>query len=205
MDLKQIKTNRFLFLQALYEGSNGDTKAMFNMWDAGEELNFDSNETQRIVDYLIGENLIEARALGGAIGLTHWGIKEVEEALENPDEPTEHFLPINIINIGAMNNSSLQQATNNSTINFNIDNNKLDEIDKILSFLKTIQDELNISNELHTELISELQTIESQRQSPKPKSVIISESLKSIRTILESAAGNAMTPIIVDQISKLLG
>lgn len=39
-------------------------------------------------------------ALGERIGLTHWGIKEVEAAFENPDKPTQTFLPINIIKIG---------------------------------------------------------------------------------------------------------
>jgi len=204
MDINQKKKNRFLFLQLLYNASNGDSGSMFDMWEVGGELRFDEEEIRKIVDYLIDEGLLEARALGGVIGLTHWGIKEVEQALENPDKPTEHFLPINIITIGTMTNSTLQQGTNSSTINFHFDNGKINELDIIINSLKDIQNTLNISVDLHQELISEIQTLESQKQSPRPKSVIITESLKTIRTILENVAGNAMTPVIVEQITKML-
>lgn len=205
MSLEQKKKNRFLFLNCLYETSNGDTRAMFNMWEVGKELNFERDETSQIVEYLRGENLIESVALGGGISLTHWGVKEVEEVLENPSKPTEHFLPLNIINIGTMNNSTLQQGTTNSTINFTYNAQTAVDIEQIVSQLNEIKDSLNLSNELQSELISELQTIEIQKKSSNPKSIIITESLKSIRTILESVAGNAMTPVIIDQISKLIG
>lgn len=205
MSLEQKKKNRFLFLNCLYESSNGDTSAMFDMWEVGTELKLNSDETSQIVDYLIGEHLIESRALGGIIGLTHWGIKEVEQAIENPSKPTEHFLPLNIINIGTMNNSTLQQGTTNSTINFTYNAHTAVDIEQIVSQLNDLKDSLNLSNEHQSELLSELQTIEIQKKSSKPKSIIITESLKSIRTILESVVGNAMTPVIIDQISKLIG
>lgn len=204
MDLNEKKKNRFLFLKSLYEASNGDTGAMFDQEEVGGELNLPYDETRRIVEYLIGEHLLEARAIGGLVGLTHWGIKEVEQALENPDKPTEHFLPINIINIGSMNNSSLQQGTSNSTINFEVNERSSADLETIINSLKNIQDVLDLSIDLQKELISEVATLESQRASPRPKRLIITESLKSIRTILESVTGNAMTPIIVDQITRLL-
>jgi hypothetical protein len=174
------------------------------MWEVGNELNLERAETSRIVDYLIGEHLIEPVALGGIIGLTHWGVKEVEEAHENPEKPTEHFLPINIINVGSMNNSTLQQGTNYSTINFQLDESKTIDLETIIKSLNSIQKSLNISTDLQKELISEIQTLESQRKSPRPKGIIISESLKSIKTILEGATSNIMVPIIIDQITKLL-
>ena len=154
MSLEQKKKNRFLFLNCLYESSNGDTGAVFNMWEVGSELKLDRNETSQIVDYLIGENLIESRALGGGISLTHWGVKEVEQAIENPSKPTEHFLPLNIINIGTMTNSTLQQGTTNSTIKFTYNTQTAVDSEKIVSQLNDIKDLLNLSNELQNELIS---------------------------------------------------
>jgi len=204
MELNEKKRNRFLFLELLYKESNGNTSARFDMWEVGNELNLERAETSRIVDYLIGEHLIEPVALGGIIGLTHWGVKEVEEAHENPEKPTEHFLPINIINVGSMNNSTLQQGTNYSTINFQLDESKTIDLETIIKSLNSIQKSLNISTDLQKELISEIQTLESQRKSPRPKGIIISESLKSIKTILEGATSNIMVPIIIDQITKLL-
>lgn len=202
--LDQKKKNRYLFLHKLYEESNGNTGAMFSMWEVGKELGFDSDETRLIVDYLIGEDLIEARAMGGGIVLTHFGVKEVEQALENPDRPTEHFLPINVINIGTMHNSTLQQATTNSTINFHFNRAKISQLEDLITSLKSIQDRLDLSVELHKELISEINTLESQSKSPKPKNIIIQESLKTVRSLLENVAGNALTPAIIGQITQLL-
>lgn len=50
----------------------------------------------------------------------------------------------------------------------------------------------------------EIETLESQRKSPKPKNIIITESLKTIRSLLGNVAGNALTPVIIAQISNVL-
>ncbi len=205
LHLKQIKRSRFLFLNLLYEQSNGSEQTWFDMWEVGRELKLDQAEIQDIVNYLQGEYLIEARGMGGSIGLTHAGIKEVEQALEYPDQPTEHFLPVNIINIHSMQNSTLQQGTNNSTINFHIDQSRMDGIDAIISKLGEIKDTLALTAEQHAELTSEIQTIQSQRSSPKPKNVIIGESLKTIRTLMECVTGNAITPAIIHMITNIIG
>jgi hypothetical protein len=141
--------------------------------------------------------------LGGTIQLTHWGLKEVEDAIENPDQPTPHF-PINIINIGSMNNSTLQQATHSSSITVTLDRGKLDELSNILASLKSIQNTLDTSIDLHKELISEIETIASQQKSPKPKSIIITESLKVAKGILEKITVNAAAPAVIDQITHFL-
>lgn len=174
------------------------------MWEVGECLKLDHQETNQVFDYLAGEGLVEAMALGGGISLTHLGVIEVEQAIEAPDKPTEHFLPVNVINIGTMSNSTLQQSTNHSTINFQVENSKLDDLDNILKSIKQLHDTLKIPAELKLEMISEIQTLEIQRHSPKPKGAIITEALKSLRTVLENVAGNAMTPIIVGQIQQML-
>lgn len=204
MDITQKKKNRFLFLQKIYEDGNGSTNAVFNMYEVGKELNFDRNETSNIVSYLMSEDLLESYSLGGFVIISHWGIKEVEEVLENPNQPTQHFLPLNIISIGTMTNSSLQQGTNASTININLDSIKLNDIAHILESLKNVQDVLDLSVDLHKELISEMQTLQIQKESPKPKSLIINESLKTIRSLLESVSSNVIAAPIIEQITKLI-
>jgi hypothetical protein len=91
-----------------------------------------------------------------------------------------------------MNNSSLQQGTNNSNISFVYNAQTSVDLNEIINSLYQIKDSLQLSNELQNELISELQTIEIQSKSAKPKNIIINESLKTIRTILESVAGNGL-------------
>src|SRR5580658_5444775 len=99
VDLVEIKKKRFLYLSKMYEESNGSTNAAFKMDDIGVELGLDNDSVRNIVNYLIDEGLIEPFALGGTIQLTHWGIKEVEQAYEHPTESTEHFSPIVNYNI----------------------------------------------------------------------------------------------------------
>jgi len=202
MDLKQKKKNRFLFLEKIYKDGKGSSNAVFSMWDIGRDLSITEDETSEIVDYLINENLLEPYGLGGTIHLSHWGIKEVEEAIEHPDKETEHFLPINIISIGTMTNSTLQQGTSHSSIAFG--GQQLIDLEDIIKSIKAISESLDISLELHKELYSELQTLEIQKESPKPKSIIIKESLKTIRSLMESVIGNAITPSIIGQINQFI-
>ena len=53
-----------------------------NNWDG------DKNETPNIVEYLVGENLVEYVAIGGEIAITHYGRNEIESALSAPDIAT---------------------------------------------------------------------------------------------------------------------
>lgn len=206
MDINQKEKNRFLFLELIYKSSNGNTDVGFSVSDLGTELCLDQSETQNIVNYLLKERLVEY--LGTAICITHDGVKEIEYALKNPDKPTEHFLPINIINntmnIGNVSHSNLQQGTTNSTINSHFNINKISELDNIIKEIKNIQENLGLANHLQQELEADIQTLEIQRESPKPKNNIIKESLTSIRNILEGAAGNVIATIATPVIAPLV-
>jgi len=76
----------------------------------------------------------------------------------------------------------------------------------IKAFLENLRDalkSLQISPEQKLEVDAELQTLEAQVKSPKPKSSILRESLSSIRRILESAGGGAAAHLLVE-LGKLL-
>lgn len=49
--------------------------------------------------------------MGGGLFITHTGVKEVEQALTQPEEPTQHFAAINYIHIQNMTQSQIQQGT----------------------------------------------------------------------------------------------
>ncbi|GAA4100437.1 hypothetical protein [Mucilaginibacter panaciglaebae] len=142
MNLIEIKKNRFLYLQKIYEESGGGTNAAFDMTEVGNELGFDYMLTRNIVDYLINEGLIEPYALGGSIKITHWGIKEVEEAIENPSESTEHFAPINTynINIHSSGEGNIINTGNENIISITTSSNTkqiTEKVNEIITVLKT--------------------------------------------------------------------
>jgi len=119
--INDIKKKRFQYLKKVWDKTDGDKYVSVDMFETGKELGFDIELTQKIYQYLNGEGLLEATAIGSSIGITHCGVKEVEQALEHPDEPTEHFLPFNIINVIGNNNTILSNSNNNE-INSDSDN-----------------------------------------------------------------------------------
>lgn len=83
MNIEEMRKKRFQFLNRLHELTEGDELEFVNMFQIGEELGFDKDLTGKIAQYLEGEGLIVFRALGGYIGISHLGVREVERALSN--------------------------------------------------------------------------------------------------------------------------
>jgi hypothetical protein len=109
--IEEKKFQRFKFLKTVYEASKGDEHNWVDMWKIGNYLSLDRETTEQVTQYLIGEGLIAFQALGGVIGITHRGIIEIEDALSTPDRATRYFPPVNIINVGQMINSQIQQSS----------------------------------------------------------------------------------------------
>ncbi|OPY81805.1 MAG: hypothetical protein A4E65_00994 [Syntrophorhabdus sp. PtaU1.Bin153] len=93
--LEEKRKNRFLLLHKLYALTNGVAERhLIDIRELGEELGMGGDVALDTFEYLKGEGLTKWMALGGIGTITHWGIKEVEDALEQ--KPTAHF-PANIV------------------------------------------------------------------------------------------------------------
>lgn len=100
--------------------------------------------------------------------------------------------------------SQIQQNTSHSEQIMNLNQVDLEKIIHFIEKLKTSTKELNLSDEKKAELNSEIQTIEAQTKSPKPKTRIIKESLLSLKRILEGAAGGALGNSLLELLGNLL-
>jgi hypothetical protein len=69
--------------------------------------------------------------------------------------------------------------------------------------LRETIDELSLLPDPRREAEAELQTVQSQLESPKPKSSIIREGLESLRRILEGAGGGAAGELLLE-LGKLM-
>lgn len=202
--LEETKKKRFEFLNSLYEITGGSKNKRVNMFELGTELGFDREDTSLIAQYLAGENLMKHVTIGGGIAITHYGVKEVEEALSHPEKPTAYFPPVNIINIHHMEGSQIQQGTISSSQNAKINSQSTEEL---LNFLKELRDkqlDLKLPPDDASELSSDIDTVESQLKSSRPKVGIITEGLKSIKTILEGAAGSWLASDFLSKLPQLL-
>ena len=62
-----MKEKRFQFLKRMFEITEGNEKADVNLWELGDELGYSRPETDKIDDYLVGEELIFHFAFVGVI------------------------------------------------------------------------------------------------------------------------------------------
>ena len=182
-------------------------------YEVGNRLNLNRGTVDNIVEYLYQEGLVNTFRMSGSRGMsgysginkiepTHEGIKEIEEAVEKPDSPTEHFPPHSVtfnITGGQFTDAQFQVANKDSSQNITVINQSQSaELKEIVTELKRILSNSDIPGEKKQELEAEVQTIESQSKSPKPKIQIIKDALSSAKGIVEEAAGvaGAAAPLI---------
>jgi hypothetical protein len=106
-------------------------------------------------------------------------------------------------NIGSMQNSMLQQHSAGAAQTQNITQSKID-LSELIRNIKASTPNLSLEQEIDAELKAEISTLEHQIASPKPKQVIINESLKSIRSILEGVVGSVIATGLLAQIASLI-
>src|SRR5262245_14405802 len=138
MPLQELRAARFKFLHALYERSGGDGMKRFEGSEIAAPLALDEELASKIMDYLKSEGLIKYWAFGPTIGITHAGVVEVEQAIEAPDRPTEHFPPvINIIHIGGdAPNAVFQQGSPGAQQSAHVNQTTVQDIRNFLTEIK---------------------------------------------------------------------
>lgn len=203
VDIEEMKKKRFQFLHKLYEITGGDKSKGFDYLWIGEALGFDRELTLNIEQYLTGEGLIKFQTLEH-IGITHEGVREVEEALSKPVEPTVHFLPINIINVeGSLVNSPIQQNSPDSIQVVTIGKDKCEKLKEVFQSLKESIDQLGLNLQQKSDVQAKIQTVEAQMSYSKPKANIIAICRDSIIRILESASGGALAYKFIEILKDL--
>lgn len=106
-------------------------------------------------------------------------------------------------NIGSMENSQLQQNSAGATQTQNISILTAD-FSEFIQQLKSVIFELGLNQQDAAELEAEVLTIEHQVASPKPKQLIITESLKSVRSILEGITGSVLATGLLAQLASFI-
>jgi len=202
MDINENRKLRFKYLKRVFELANDDKSILVNVKGVGQELGLNNQEIDKIVEYLYSEGLVKRNG-GGQVMITHSGIKEVEEALLNPDKPTEHFLPVNIINVQTMTNSVIQQGSEGSSVSYINNQDVINQIKEVINDLNEKLEYIDLKEDVLGEMVAEIHTVIAQTESPKPKTSILQESLKTIKNILKSAATNATTQFVLTELDKI--
>jgi hypothetical protein len=158
----------------------------------------DRLEVRKRVSYLQGEGLLKASGTTDdikSITLTHRGVREVEDAISEPDKPTEHFPPLDSVRASAASDSPTRRPDSEAARALTVitENNRL-EVVRMIQALKSWPDQLDLDEEQRSEIEADIQTIEAQLGSPRPKAQLLEISLQSIKRTIEEASSVPGTP-----------
>lgn len=204
--LEGKRKRRLEFMNALYELTNGSRTASVNMWALGEQLGWERSAVDGTVEYLEGEGLLEFVALGGELVITHLGVLEVEQALGEPDQGTEHFPPFNFIHVGSMVGSVIQQSSPGATQQVEVPSGEaLMQLRALVSELRNdVLPALDIGDEDRRELEAELASADVQLGSSRPKGEQIRSNLGRVLQLLTTATVTAGTSVqLVQYVQRL--
>jgi hypothetical protein len=163
----EVDENGKQFLIQLFEQTNGESSVQVSMYDIGEQLGMDRDAASKIAQDLIGEQLVEIRTLSGGIGISEDGSTLVQKLIgataPSFDNPTKLGDALVLNSVG-------RQA-----------------IIQISADLKNQAGALGLNFDSLTELTADLQTIDAQMASSRPKTAIFKECLRSIKTALANS------------------
>jgi hypothetical protein len=170
MSFNQLGENEKNFLLQIYNSTKGDTSVQVSMYDIGAALDLDRDAASKLAEELIGWELVEIRTLSGGIGICAGAVSEIEEAgiAESHAQET----------IGSLGNEPA------------IDGDTRRAVERISADIKEQAGSFGLKFDLLSELMADLKTIDVQLDSPRPKTAIIRECLKSLKDLLETAGAD---------------
>jgi hypothetical protein len=156
------------FLIQLFEETGGDPSAQVSMYDIGEGFGLDRDTSSRVAETLIGLQLVEIRTLSGGIGISTEGASEVSR-LTGGVSPADSA-PGKLTDQPVMDPISCRG------------------VEQAAGELKSQAGNLGLDFDGLSELMADLKTIDAQLGSSRPKTAIIRECLRSLKSILEAAS-----------------
>ena len=168
------------FLLTLFEQTNGDTSVQVSMYDVGNLLGMDRDAASAVAQELMGRQLAEIRTLSGGIGISADGAARVHD-IRGP----------------ASSGSSESANLGNGPV---LTSGGQQSIDQIVMELKNQAGSLGLNYDALGELMADLKTMEAQLDSPKPKTEIMRECLRSILGVVKQTQDRQLT----DRIQRLV-
>jgi DNA-binding transcriptional MocR family regulator len=181
------RRRRLEFVKRLYEETGGRTLTVVSVDELAAELGWSDAEASAVVEYLDAEGLIEHQ-MGNQASITHAGVVEVEEALENPTRATEHFPAVNVVLVqGSVVGSQIQAGATGSEQYQEV--RLLQDREGITQFLTELRNVLaaaTVEEEDRAAANADIASVEAQLTSPRPNEAVVREGLRSLRSVAEN-------------------
>lgn len=168
------------FLIQLYEQTKGDVSIQVSMYDIGELLGMERETASTVAQELMGLQLAEIRTLSGGIGISADGSQRVKDLLG----------PMASDDCGsaALGDAPVMTSGGQQTVG------------QVVSELKNQTGSLGLDFDTLGELMADLKTMQAQLDSPRPKTAIIRECLRSVLGVVKKTQSGQ----IVDRLRKLV-
>ena len=151
------------YLHELYTISEGDTNSEVSMYDVGAALGLEKADAGTIAEELMVEGWVELKTLAGGISITTEGLKA-----------------LNVKDVSEGSNSSIIKLGDDIVISDQARSAVADIVAEVKNTLTgSPADYLQIE-----EIIIDIKTLEIQMLSPKPKTSVLREVLRSLATSL---------------------
>ncbi len=166
MSVDNLNEDEKRFLTALWEAVGGDPAGKASMYDVGAAVGMDRDAASHAAQELMGWNFAEVRTLSGDIGVTAEGAAAMDSAGRGKSAEGGGF---------ALGNDPVPG------------NDVREGIEELAAKLKAGAGQLGLDYERLSELMADIRTLDAQLCSPRPKTAVIRESFRSIKTVLEKS------------------
>lgn len=154
-----------LFLMQVYQKSNGDPAVQVSMYGIGETLGLERDNASRVAEELMGLQLIEIRTLSGGIGLNAGNMAEIQ-------------------NLTGLAGSAPAGAGIRLSDKSILDQEGHNAVENVCTELKSQAGKLGLDFDTLSEMMADVKTIDAQLDSSRPKTAILTECFRSIKSIL---------------------
>jgi len=157
------------FLSQLFEQTDGQPSRQTSMYAIGAALGWEREAASRAAQDLMAAGFVEIRTLSGGIGISAEGADRVRSALAHGSPAPA--LP-RLGSDGIMDTTACQA------------------VEQVCEGIKSQAGGLDLDFDSLAELVADLKTIADQLGSPRPKSAVVRESLRSLEGVLNRFSGN---------------
>ncbi len=180
MTLGQIDDAGMQFLTRLHEQTQGDLSRQVSMYAVGESLGWERETAAAVAQDLIAAELVQIRTLSGGVGISAEGVAAVQPAAE----------------AGRRGPGALRLGRDRV-----MPPPERLAVERVCAGLKLEAGSLGLGFEQLAELVADLKTLSAQLESPRPKTAVARECLRSLKDLLKALPDCGL----LGEITSLLG
>lgn len=163
------EAQRYLF--ELYQMTAGDVGAQVSMFEVGAAVGLEKTEAGKLAEELIGDGLAEVKTLSGGIGITAEGIQRAQAGGAGQPAAADFSLGRGPV---------LEEAA-------------VAALSSLLADVKARLTETGAAYDRLEEMVMDLKTIDVQLLSPRPKTAIVREALRSLHSAFSTIGDSGLS------------